>query len=226
MTDVTLPLAKNPANVWCDRSTHWSVALGPFQIARSTTQVRYLGPPGHVDRSSANARAIAIWGTAMLVVAGWLSWGFSAQASAQRPRFVTPIMDVPAPAPARTSAIELKPSEPKGVEPRAKAAPAQMSSGEPGTANFDAFPAVRRAVEAAFQTGEAQDWAEGPYQGLVVAGAAYADGGKTCRDTAILLRDGSFDGITKSSVTCHAAGGGKPDPGQAAASETDGMNPA
>ncbi|HEX7783402.1 MAG TPA: hypothetical protein VF509_11410 [Sphingobium sp.] len=207
MTAVALAADNRSAAILCDRHTQWSIAVGPIKIARATTQVRYIGP---VNGAPSGARAAMIWGAAALVLAGWLSWGFAAQASAQRPRFITPIIDVVVPEQQRPASASVDGSVPLRpvVARRPRVAPVDAAMIAPvisDTRNFDKFPAVRRAVEAAFQTGEAQDWAEGPYQGLVVAGLAYPEGSKTCRDTAILMRDGGFDGMTKSIVTCRAA---------------------
>ena len=205
MTAIAMTPDHGPAAIWYDRSTQWSIALGPLKMAGTTTRVRYIGAVGGTPPRS---RALMMWATAALVLGGWLSWGFAAQASAQRPRFVTPIIDVVVPeAPKAVAALEdIAPSRPAAASSQ-KAALAETVGGEAdmqNPRNFDKFPAVRRAVDAAFQTGEAQDWAEGPYQGIVVAGLPYPEGGKTCRDTAILLRDGGFDGVTKSTVTCRA----------------------
>lgn len=209
MTAIALTPDHGPAAIWYDRSTQWSIALGPLKMAGTVTRVRYIGP---VDGTPPRSRALMMWATAALVLGGWLSWGFAAQASAQRPRYVTPIIDVIVPEAPRSVAV------PKDIAPShsvaassPKAALAETVGGEAdmqSARNFDKFPAVRSAVEAAFQTGEAQDWAEGPYQGMVVAGLPYPEGGKTCRDTAILLRDGGFDGVTKSKVICRTAPAG------------------
>jgi hypothetical protein len=209
MTAVIATHADRPAALWRDRTTHWSIALGPLRIARTTTQVRYIGPIAQAERSAPAGRGVLMWGFALLILAGCLSWGFGAKASVQRPRFVTPIIDIVVPAPARPEATAPPPVEPDPAAFRPKAAVAETADSALADArNFDRFPAVRRAVEAAFRTGDAQDWVEGDYQGLVVAGAPYAEGRRTCRETAILLRDGGFEGTTKSTITCHATADG------------------
>lgn len=207
--------AVDEAGRWIDRRSHWRVKIGPISVSRSHRELRYVAPVPSVSRMiggrSQPLRGLLAACLALVVMSAGLSWGFAAQASNNRPRFVVPILDVVEPVRTPIPAIvESEPATDKAATPNAKATETSESQGASdmadatiaGSAHFDRFPAVRRAIETAFETGEAQDWSEGLYQGLVVAGEAYADGGRTCRDTAILLRDGSFDGKTKSITTC------------------------
>jgi len=213
------------ANLWRDTTVRWTISVGTLRISRVTTRRHFLAAP---PRSTGGfGRTLSGLGAGALAVIGCVSLAFSAQASQQRPRFTTPIMDIMTPAVVPMTEISqgLEPSEAAPLPSRAskeKVSPtavvaqavlaanldnAAPASALPDSRRFDRFPAVRHAVDAAFMTGEVQDWREGPFEGLVVAGEAYADGSRTCRETAILLRDGGFDGQTRSKTVCRQTAG-------------------
>jgi hypothetical protein len=62
--------------------------------------------------------------------------------------------------------------------------------------------AVRDALARAFRSGETESWSDNGVDGFVVVGAAETVGGKSCRDIAVLARDGSFEGNTASGRKC------------------------
>lgn len=67
--------------------------------------------------------------------------------------------------------------------------------------------AVRDALARAFRSGETESWSDNGVDGFVVVGAAEAVGGRTCRDIAVLARDGSFEGNTASGRKCLTSAG-------------------
>lgn len=69
---------------------------------------------------------------------------------------------------------------------------------------FEDLPAIGRALRIALRLGEVQDWsADDGREGLVVvAPTAVSLDGRICRDTTILIRDGSFEGQTRTGRFC------------------------
>lgn len=78
------------------------------------------------------------------------------------------------------------------------------ASTQVGAVGFEDLPAVGRALRVALRLGEVQDWsAEDGREGLVVvAPQAEALDGRTCRDTTILIRNGGFEGQTRTGRFC------------------------
>jgi len=110
----------------------------------------------------------------------------------------------PAMAPARRAAVPIAQGEaiaPRPMDMAAGRAPAPDES-LVQSGNFMLIPNVERAVGLAMGSGEAQNWAAGQYHGLVVVGEALSRAGKSCREGAILLRDGSAQGRTQSFERC------------------------
>ena len=87
-------------------------------------------------------------------------------------------------------------------EPVIASAPAPASTGP-----LTDRRAVRDALARAFRSGETESWADNGVDGFVVVGAAEAVGGKTCRDIAVLARDGGFEGTTASGRKCLTSAG-------------------
>ena len=112
----------------------------------------------------------------------------------------------PAPAVAATPRASLQIAEGETIAPRpasddTRLAPtpddAIVSSG-----NFLLIPSVASAVARAMADGEAQNWIAGRYHGVVVVGPGEVDGGKTCRQGTVLLRDGTTQGRTQRFDRC------------------------
>lgn len=217
--------SEQAGNLWRDTTVRWTFSVGTLRISRITTRRHFLAagprPAGGLGR------ALSGIGAGMLAVIGCASLAFSAQASQQRPQFTTPILDIMTPAVTPIEEARLGQEAPMVARLAPKVTRENMSTAAPiveamsatslddsapvlalpDPRRFERFPAVLQAVNAAFVTGEVQDWREGPFEGIVVAGEAYADGGKTCRETAILLRDGGFDGQTRSKTVCRQTAG-------------------
>lgn len=170
----------------------WGIAVTRREERHSE---RWIGgeAAGEEARRSAIRRrpigaALALGAALLASTGGWAVWANAPKPSAEL-RAVIPHATVPEKKAKAEPSLRARPRAPAGEAPTEE-------------------QAIRAALTRAFASGEPQDWSAGGRQGLVVVSDARAgEGGRHCRDVAVLSRDGGFTGQVDSSVACAAQGG-------------------
>lgn len=187
-----------------DRVTGWFLRVGPLSLRHE----RIRTPTERARYSNYEVRWHGVRGESR----GWNRWLLIVPMLAAAPVSLWAAR-TPAPLAARLlvplpPAVQALPARHKPVTIRQPAKqPNRETSPEPisiSADGLDDLPAAGQALRAALRLGEAQDWAaeDGRHGLVVVAPEALSLGGRTCRDTTILIRDGGFEAQTRAGRFC------------------------
>lgn len=166
------------------------IELGPLRITRER---RFAASGPHYPfyepvraRSGGGWRAAGIMGVVLAASAGGLS-----MAATHAPPVRAANYSVSVPVPQQVIAPPPPLVEARAVRPVAAVAVATLAVRKPVADDLPPDTGSRAtAIAAALRSGEVQEWYEsaGQVHGFVVAGAAEADGGRTCRALSVLTR--------------------------------------
>jgi hypothetical protein len=191
-----------------DRRVGWYLRIGPLSLTHSrliaptgkTRHSNYLLQWHHVKSEGGRRRRWLLLLPVMAIGAPVSLW-----AARTPPTAVAQLVVPLPPASQAVPMIRQQPIPQRKIStlPRTevKQTPALTEAGAVG---FEDVPAVGRALRVALRLGEVQDWsAEDGREGLVVvAPKAEALDGRTCRETTILIRNGGFEGQTRTGRFC------------------------
>ncbi|MBY9062915.1 hypothetical protein K7957_08225 [Sphingomonas yunnanensis] len=171
-----------------------TIELGPLRITR---EVALTTLPGTLAPTlPALRRRPRIW-PALLAAAAATSLGGLAVAATKLPPRPSYSVSVPVPERVAVAAPRATPARtPRLTHRTERAATPIATSADEAAAELPGATSRAAAVAAALCSGEMTEWQQpGGAHGFVVAGAAEADGTRTCRALSVLTRSGGGDRV-------------------------------